>query len=963
MFRRVQLVVLAATVVGLAAVGQLAHAQLTHRWSFDGNANDSVSGINGTLNGGATVTGGQLVLDGIDDFMSLASSPLPSGTGLSATFEVWGTYATDTPAGSRIFDFSNGAQNYLYLTPNSTVNTPDLTPSTGPETRFRFDDTFGEFGIRSAGGSNTGSQVLLTAVVDFPNNLLSLYRNGGLVTTTPMLTNLGVDFFRDLAGANSFRFGHGQSVPNQVMPDLPGFLSGSINEFRIHNNPLTADQILVNAIAGPDTPSVSLTDQTWNGTNGDWNNGGNWAAAGVPGANNRALINGGTATVSAASPIVGAIQITSGALTIASGGSLESVYPIQMTPSVGNSATINVNSSNTLTISGIVTDNGGDPEVINLDGGAIKAGFTNAIAQAGIAVNIGAGGATIDTQANTMTWTMTGGAATTLGLAGAGTVTKTGSGSLNLFTTTPTVRDQQSPSFTGEFHIDEGTVEIAGNSGVFGRAGTRGFGDVTMTDSTLLVNTGGGTAREFGADLHVVGDNVISNQNGAVRELRMQGSISGGGTLRFRKPNVAAASGLDFEIFDLVAFPNVTNENFTGRIVIEGNYALRFRSAVENSPIDFPNAILEIADAGAWVGKRGPDGDVTTLQSIIQLGGVESIGAVEDPANPGTFFYARLEGCIAGCNVATNPKTIYEIGGASQNAEFRGIVQDTVNAGAPTTTNETVAVVKVGSNTQIFSGPNTYSGTTTVNGGTLLVNGTHILNATSLLPVGDYTVNAGGTLGGTGTIGSAADAVDVFVTGGTLNAGASVGTLTVEGGANFDAASHFAVEISGTTVDLLDANSLSIASGATLDILPIGNVTAGQYVIAMADSISGMFALNAPAGFSVAHNATNIVLTAPDVSGGVAGDYNEDGVVDAADYTVWRDRLGQNTPLPNTDPADTDSQVTTAEYNFWKSRFGATSGAGSSELSRGAGAVPEPTSCGLALLAFMAVWGAGRQRQ
>jgi hypothetical protein len=162
---------------------------------------------------------------------------------------------------------------------------------------------------------------------------------------------------------------------------------------------------------------------------------------------------------------------------------------------------------------------------------------------------------------------------------------------------------------------------------------------------------------------------------------------------------------------------------------------------------------------------------------------------------------------------------------------------------------------------------------------------------------------------------------------------------------------------------LLDANGLNITNGAMLDILPVGNVTAGQYVIAMANSISGMFALNAPAGFSIAHNATSIVLTAPDFSGGVAGDYNEDGVVDAADYTVWRDRLGQSTPLPNTDPTDMDGQVTTAEYNFWKSRFGATSGAGSSDLNRGTGAVPEPTSCGLVLLAFATILGAGRHRQ
>jgi autotransporter-associated beta strand protein len=608
-----------------------------------------------------------------------------------------------------------------------------------------------------------------------------------------------------------------------------------------------------------------------------------------------------------------------------------------------------------------VTDVGEGNKVVNIDGGKIKAGFANSLVQPGIAVNIGTGGASIDTQANTLTWTTTANVATpTLGLAGSGTITKTGSGRLNLYTTTPADRDAQSPSFTGEFHINQGTVDIAGSSGVFGRAGTRGFGKVTMNNSSLLMSTATGESREFGTDLNVIGDNVISNENGAVRELRMQGSLSGNGTLRFRKPNVAAASGLDFEIFDLVTFPNVTNAGFTGRIVVEGNFATRFRSGVAESPIDFPNAVFELANTGAWVGKRGPDGDLTTLQSIVQLGGVESVGGVEDPANPGTFFYPRLESCIAGCNVATNPLMTYQIGGASQNAEFRGLIQDTINAASPTTTNETVRIVKVGNNIQTFSGPNTYSGTTTVDGGKLLVNGTHQMNATSMLPVGDYTVNAGGTLGGTGMIGSATDAVDVLVAGGTLAPGASIGALTVDGTVNFNAASHFAVEISGATVDLLDANSLSIISGATLDILPVGSVTAGQYVIAMANSISGMFTLNAPAGFSVAHSTTNIVLTAPSISAGVAGDYNGNGVVDAADYTVWRNYLNQPTTLQNTDPTDTDGMVTTAEYSFWKSRFGATSGTGS--LGPEAGSVPEPASCALSLMTLVAVWGAARRR-
>jgi hypothetical protein len=86
---------------------------------------------------------------------------------------------------------------------------------------------------------------------------------------------------------------------------------------------------------------------------------------------------------------------------------------------------------------------------------------------------------------------------------------------------------------------------------------------------------------------------------------------------------------------------------------------------------------------------------------------------------------------------------------------------------------------------------------------------------------------------------------------------------------------------------------------------------------------------------------------------GVPGDYNGNGVVDAADYTFWRDRLGQNVTLPNSNPADIDGVVTQAEYTYWKSRFGATSGsgAGGGSAALGAATVPEPASWMLAVLA------------
>jgi hypothetical protein len=79
-----------------------------------------------------------------------------------------------------------------------------------------------------------------------------------------------------------------------------------------------------------------------------------------------------------------------------------------------------------------------------------------------------------------------------------------------------------------------------------------------------------------------------------------------------------------------------------------------------------------------------------------------------------------------------------------------------------------------------------------------------------------------------------------------------------------------------------------------------------------------------------------------------SGDYNGDGTVNAADYTLWRDTLGQSVANPG-DGADGDlsSLIDAPDYDHWKARFGnLVPGAG------GASVVPEPWSlwlCGWSL--------------
>lgn len=69
---------------------------------------------------------------------------------------------------------------------------------------------------------------------------------------------------------------------------------------------------------------------------------------------------------------------------------------------------------------------------------------------------------------------------------------------------------------------------------------------------------------------------------------------------------------------------------------------------------------------------------------------------------------------------------------------------------------------------------------------------------------------------------------------------------------------------------------------------------------------------------------------------GLPGDFNDDNIVDAADYTRWRDGLG--------------GQYTASDYADWKNNFGQSAGAGARSPIA---AIPEPRA---ATLAFAAIF-------
>jgi len=80
------------------------------------------------------------------------------------------------------------------------------------------------------------------------------------------------------------------------------------------------------------------------------------------------------------------------------------------------------------------------------------------------------------------------------------------------------------------------------------------------------------------------------------------------------------------------------------------------------------------------------------------------------------------------------------------------------------------------------------------------------------------------------------------------------------------------------------------------------------------------------------------------------GDYNRNGILDAADYTLWRNTSGQNVLPGRGADGNLNGVIDTGDFDLWKSKFVA----GGSGVGSAASAAPEPALPWLLLLALSA---------
>jgi autotransporter-associated beta strand protein len=139
--------------------------------------------------------------------------------------------------------------------------------------------------------------------------------------------------------------------------------------------------------------------------------------------------------------------------------------------------------------------------------------------------------------------------------------------------------------------------------------------------------------------------------------------------------------------------------------------------------------------------------------------------------------------------------------------------------------------------------------------------------------------------------------------------------------------------LSISNATLADAADVYLTTGSTFDLnFGATDTIRALYIDGVPQSVGTYGASGLGASFFTGSGLLN-VTTMPVV--GVPGDYNDNGVVDAGDYVLWR----KGGPLAH--EVDNPGVVNAQDYTEWRARFGNPPGSGS---ALGAASVPEPAT-------------------
>ncbi|MCI0332782.1 MAG: autotransporter-associated beta strand repeat-containing protein, partial [Planctomycetes bacterium] len=660
------------------------------------------------------------------------------------------------------------------------------------------------------------------------------------------------------------------------------------------NNPLGAAGALVSASSLTWSGNVTLTGNTTLNSIGTMTITGN-----ISGAGGLNKIGAGALVLSANNNYGGATTINFGTLRTEGGNAIPD----------GSAVTL----SNT---NGVLLDLDGTDETIgSLAGGGVTGG------------NVALGTATLTTGGDNSSTTFAG------AINGAGGLMKTGAGIFTL---------AGNNTYSGLTDVQQGTLRLGTvtclpNTNAVNVAGG-GTLDVNSLDKTLSSITGTGQVTLGTGELTLGAADASGDFSGSISgsgslvkigngTLTLDGanSYSGGTTVvagRLRGP----AGGLQGDIVNqsIVEFDQTTDGTYNG--VISGTGSL-----IKTGP-----GRLTIATPATFtLATTVAEGTLALHNTPNTPGGaitIESAGTLE--AN------GIVQRAIIGDGTLTATGNLL-VGDLTSGSGFD--FSGTVNVGNHSVVLLDADLADLGGGTIAGGSLTTLSGLKLSGtfGGDGTVNGPFVNNGAVAGPTTPAALTFAGPVSGAGSFTGNVRILDSFSPGSSPAAVSfehvSLGgqaMLSIELGGLISGLEHDMLAATGTvlldgTLQVTFINGFLPAAGNTFDILDW-------------TSLSGTFdtlqlpALGPAQGVDLMWNASQL-YTAGVLSVVLAGDYNGDGTVDAADYVVWRKGVGVASTPEN--------------YNVWRANFGESIGSGSGAASPFQAAAPEPTSLALLLIA------------
>ncbi|MDH7799844.1 MULTISPECIES: autotransporter domain-containing protein [unclassified Beijerinckia] len=387
---------------------------------------------------------------------------------------------------------------------------------------------------------------------------------------------------------------------------------------------------------------------------------------------------------------------------------------------------------------------------------------------------------------------------------------------------------------------DGAAVFIDGGGTVTNTAGNLagGFNGVRIWGAGTVTNTGGAiraTTDDQGHGVEIVaGVGKVTNQDGGVISGKLYGvSLADGGTITNTGGSTIVGDGPD----SIAAGVGVSGG--AGAIVNTGMGSL----------IKGPSAGVRLINGGSVT--NGAGATIQGAVSVQALSGnttLSNAGALIGHVqlrNTGNNSVTLFTGSSITGNlqIGTNARSTLTLDGAGAQAYSAAVSGTTIFAGT---------LVKTGGGVWILDQTQNglTAGETRVESGALIVN-TQLASAR-------VDVFAGGTLGGSGVVGSGGGSIVTMTSGATLAPGNSIGTLTINGDLVFNAGARYLVEVdpTGNASDLVKVtgnahlNGGSVvhigASGpyrlnSTYRILSADGTLSGQF-----DGVSSNFAFLTP---------------------------------------------------------------------------------------------------------------------